>query len=312
MVLRYILDFRWHMKIDKLLDVTDNHKIAIYRRGNPQGKKVIFLHGGPGGSISEKSFDFFDLDKWDVYAFDQRGCGQSEPFASLENNTVFHSIEDMEAIRKYYEIDSWTVFGGSYGSTLALVYGIHYPKRVEALVLRGIFLGRKEDIAWLYQDGASYFYPEVFETFRSFIDEEQRDDLVKAYYEIFLADGDKKYQAAKIWADWENSIVNLVAKPLASKEVTDDDISLALLECHYFANQMHWTDDNYILNRIDKIKEIPTYIVHGRYDVDCRPIGAYDLARKLDKVHLYITDKAGHSPYEETSFKKLVEIMNSL
>lgn len=300
------------MKIDKLLEVGQGQKLAVYRRGNPQGKKVIFLHGGPGGSIGERSFDFFDLEKWDVYAFDQRGCGQSEPFATLENNTVFHSVEDMEVIRKEYGIDQWVVFGGSYGSTLALVYSIHHPKRVEALVLRGIFLGRKEDISWLYQEGASYFYPEVFQSFKDFIDEGQRDDLVTSYYKIFTSPGDKKYRAAKVWADWENSIVNLEPKKIENKQVTDADVSLAMLECHYFANYMHWHEDNYILNRVEKIENIPTYIVHGRYDVDCRPVAAYDLASKLKRVELFITDRAGHSPYEETSFKKLVEIMSSL
>ncbi len=300
------------MKIDKLLEVGQGQKLAVYRRGNPQGRKVIFLHGGPGGSISDRSFDFFDLDNWDVYAFDQRGCGQSEPFATLENNTVFHSVEDMEVIRKEYGIDKWVVFGGSYGSTLALVYAIHYPERVEALVLRGIFLGRREDIGWLYQDGASYFYPEVFQKFRDFIDEDERNDLVAGYYKIFTSPGDKKYEAAKIWADWENSIVNLLPKKIENKKVTDADVSLAMLECHYFANNMHWEEDNYILNRVEKIENIPSYIVHGRYDVDCRPVGAYELASRLKKVELYITDQAGHSPYEETSFKKLVEIMERL
>ncbi len=302
------------MQVDRYIETKDGHRLAVYRKGNPQKPKVLFLHGGPGGRISEDAFSFFDLEAWDVIAFDQRGCGQSKPFASLKNNTVFDAVKDIEQIRQAYGVDKWYLFGGSYGSTLALSYAIHYPKHVHTMVLRGIFLGREEDIHWLYQEGASYFYPIEHEKFKNIIDKEKQDDLVTAYYEIFQSEDEgRKKEAAKAWADWESSLVHLIPQTdHYQRELTETDISIAILECHFFANKMFWNDDHYLLNRLHIIEDIPTHIVHGRYDVDCRPSAAYELAKGLKNSHLYFVEASGHSPYEEANFDILKEIMHKL
>lgn len=302
------------MKIDRYIETNDGHQLAVYRRGNPDKPKVLFLHGGPGGRIQEASFSFFDLEKWDVIAFDQRGTGQSKPFASLKNNTVFAAVNDIELIRKTYGIEKFYIFGGSYGSTLALSYAIHYPKHVTAMILRGIFLGREEDIHWLYQEGASYFYPLEHEKFKAVIAKEKQDDLISAYYEIFQSDDEQlKQKAAKAWADWEGSLVHLIPKTdHYDQKVSEADISIALLECHFFANKMFWDDDDYLLKRLHIIEDIPCYIVHGRYDVDCRPSAAYELAKGLKESKLYLVEASGHSPYEKRMFEVLSEIMQHL
>ena len=297
-----------------LIKTGDGHSLAVYAKGNTSKPVVLFLHGGPGGHINEKSFDFFDLEQWFVIAFDQRGTGKSQPFGSLDNNTPFTAVEDIELIRNHFAVETWTVFGGSYGSTLALIYAIHYPKRIDNLVLRGIFLGRQEDVDWLYQEGASYFYPEEHERFKKIIPAEEQSNLVQAYYKIFMSkDEEKKIQAAKAWADWEGSLIHLVPKKdLQDQEVSQNDISLALLECHFFANGMFWKEDNYLLNRVDKIKNIPTFIVHGRYDVDCRPSSAFELKNALNSAKLIIAESSGHSPYEENVFTALKDTMIKL
>lgn len=296
------------------LDTKDGHNLAIYDEGNPDGKVVIYLHGGPGGSISEKIFEYFDLTYWRVVAFDQRGCGNSKPFASLKNNTIAHSVEDIEMIRTHIGKEDVALFGGSYGTTLALSYAIKYPKRVNNLILRGIFLGRQRDIDWLYQEGASYFYPQEHHRFKSFIESGKQDNLVQAYYEIFSGnDEELKLKAAKIWADWENSVVLLIPKAIdIHAKATPSDVSLALLECHYFANTMFWNDDNMILNNIETIKDIPCNIVHGRYDVDCTPSGAFELARHLNHCKLQFASASGHSGFEPEIKKLLTEVMESI
>lgn len=289
----------------------DSHSLAIYTKGNKANPAVIFLHGGPGGAISEASFSFFDETKYFIIAFDQRGCGNSKPFASLYHNTVFDSVSDIEEIRKYFGLDSFIIFGGSYGTTLGLSYAIKYPSHVKAMVLRGIFLGRKEDISWLYQEGASYYYPIEHQKFKNFLNENDQKDIIKGYYKIFSSnDEESKKKACKIWSSYEASLTTLIPKVL-SKDITNYDISIALLECHYFKDTMFNGEDNYILNNIDKIKEIPTFIVHGRYDIDCRPIGAILLHQNLKNSNLYLPI-AGHSPYDEENFKKLVSIMKEI
>ncbi|HEY4537814.1 MAG TPA: prolyl aminopeptidase [Erysipelothrix sp.] len=300
------------MKVDHYLKVDANHEIAIYTQGNPQNPAILFLHGGPGGHITPASFDFFDLDKWFVIAFDQRGCGQSKPFASLKDNTIMDAFNDIEKIRAYFGIERWTLFGGSYGSTLALYYAIHAADKVEHLVLRGIFLGRDEDIKWLYQEGASYFYPYEHARFKAMIAPEKQNDLIQGYYEIFLSnDQERKRTAAKVWADWESSLVHLIPKKL-EQEISDSDISIALLECHYFAHKMFWDDDNYILAHHEKFKAIPMDIVHGRYDVDCRLSAAYQLVQAVEHGQLHIVEASGHSPFEPEMKKKLRAITDGL
>lgn len=298
------------MKESFYLDTSDGYKLAVYAKGN--GIPVIFLHGGPGGSINEKCFSFFNLNKYKVYAFDQRGCGNSKPFASLKNNTVANSVEDIRLLKSYLGLNSFILFGGSYGSTLALAYSIKYPNDVNALVLRGIFLGRKEDIDWLYQKGASYYFPAEFEKYSSIIPFDKRNNILDEYYKIFTGTDEKlKLEACKCFSDWEAGLVT-VKKPTLAAEITNHDISIAMLECHYFVNPMFDGNDNYILDNIDKIKNIKCFIVHGSLDMDCRPIGAYLLSKAMNNVELYFTEASGHSPYEENTFKKLCEIMDLL
>ncbi len=284
--------------------------LSIYfeQVGNPAGKPIVFVHGGPGGGISEKSRVFFDSEYYNVILFDQRGSGKSRPFACMEENTTWHLVEDMEKLRKHLNIDKWVVFGGSWGSTLSLIYAINHPDVVKGLILRGIFLSRKEDIDWLFQEGCSYIYPDAFEKFAGHIDEAKRDDLVSAYYELLMSeDENTAMAAAKVWSAFEGSVVNLVPDEETISDFSEPEKALALArtECYYFYNDSFLKDDNYILNNTDKIKHIPTVIVHGRYDVDCRVSAAYELHKKLPDSKLIITQKSGHSSFEPENLEAL-------
>lgn len=301
-------------KADFYLDTEDGQQLAIYSRGDTSKPAVIYLHGGPGAGMNEEDFGFFDLSKWHVIAFDQRGCGNSKPFGTTINNLVPNGVSDIELIRNHYNINKWVVFGGSYGSTLALSYSIAHPDRSSALVIRGIFLARKQDIDWSFEKGgASLFHPDTFEKYESFIPEEKRTSLIKAYYEIFSSNDEKlKLAACKTWANWENSLITL--KPFNNPtEVTSYDISSALLECHFMTHNMGWNDDNYILNNAKFIENIPTYIVQGRYDQDCPPIEAWELKNKLKNVKYFkITETTGHLSHEPLNQSELQKIMKSL
>ncbi len=301
-------------KVDLYINTNEGHELAVYTRGNPNMPAVIYFHGGPGAGMDPTCFNFFDLDKWFVIGFDQRGCGLSKPFGSLENNLVPNSVNDIELIRKHFKIEKWVVFGGSYGSTLALAYAISHPERTTHLVLRGIFLGRKEDVDWSFEEGgASLFHPDTFEEYKNFLPKDKQSHLLESYYEIFLSgDEERKLDACKHWANWENSLITLMPfdNPV---EVTSYDISTALLETHFMINHMGWDDDNYILNNIDKIKDIPTYIIQGRYDQDCPPIGAWQLKDALDNVKYFIiTEGTGHLSHEPRNEEELIKVMNMI
>lgn len=294
------------------LDVGDGHQLYVEECGNPKGIPLIFLHGGPGGSVGPQSRQFFDPTAYRIILFDQRGSGKSTPFLSLNANTVLDSVVDIEKIRQHLEIDRWMVFGGSYGSTLALAYAIHYPERVLHLVLRGIFLGRQSDVDWLFKYGASEIYPDRFEKFKNFIPLEERNDLVKAYYKRMRSDDpDLSNQACKLWSDWENSILKMeVEEP--GFEITPGDLAGGLLEAHYFYHKMFWEEDNYLLNRAYKLKNIPMAIYHGRFDIDCRLSGAYDLKQACPHAELNIVAFASHSPFEPPLLTELVKEMDYL
>lgn len=295
------------------IDVSDGHSLYIEECGNPDGIPVVFLHGGPGGSISEKSRRFFNPERFRIILFDQRGTGRSKPFLSLENNTVDASVEDLEVIRKHFGIDSWIVFGGSYGTTLALAYGIKYHERIKRLVLRGVFLGRQSDIDWLFKFGASEFYPSEFEKYKSFIVEDNQDDLVSAYFSLMTEGSNhERDEACRQWNAWESSIVLHLPVETSQSSVKPQDLSLGLLEAHYFKHKMFWDDDNYILNNISVLSNTPIDIVHGRYDVDCRVSGAYELQQKLPHSELNIVESSGHSPFEENMMSALLNIMDNL
>lgn len=288
------------------------HELHVEICGNPNGMPVVFFHGGPGSSISEKCRWFFNPEKYRVVLFDQRGTGQSNPFLSLYNNTPVAAIEDAEALRRHLGIDKWIVFGGSYGTTLGLLYGILHPERVAHLVMRGIFLARREDINWLFQNGAGNLYPEEFEKYRNFIQADRRENLVKAYYDLMAQPNHHlAAQACKHWSDWENSLLRMKDNEL-SAEVQPGDLSGALLEAHYFVNGMFWNDDNYLLNNASKLTSIPIDIFHGRFDVDCRAIGAWQLKKACPHATLTIVQEASHYPYDPPLFDLLVDKMDEL
>ncbi|MBU0278969.1 MULTISPECIES: prolyl aminopeptidase [unclassified Gemella] len=284
------------------IKVDEQHTIYYEESGNPKGQPVIFLHGGPGCGSSPTCRRYFAPEFYRIIVFDQRGSGKSTPHACLENNDTWHIIEDIEKIRQALNIEKWLVFGGSWGATLALCYAIKHPERVQGLVLRGIFLGRREDIEWIYEiGGASNIQPEAFEKYISIIPEEERKDIISAYYRRLTSDDrEDREQAAKEWSMWEGNLVTLLPDPNLENSFGEINyaISMATIECHFWMNNMFWDDDNYILNNVDVIKDVPTIIVHGRYDIDCRVIGAYELSKKLNNCELNVVVASGHSSGE--------------
>lgn len=293
------------------LKVSDIHSIYYEECGNKEGIPIVYVHGGPGGGSGELARKFFDKDKYRIIIFDQRGAGRSKPFVELRENTTFDLVEDMEKLRKYLNIDKWILFGGSWGTTLSLVYAINYSEYVSGMILRGIFLARNEDVEWLYLGGAGQFFPKEFEKYISILSVDERKDIISSYMKYLSSDDMKvvsKY--AKYWNDWESSCVALYPRKLAD-EVTDYDIAIARLECHYFYNKSFLPEDNYILNNIEKIRNIKTKICHGRYDVDCRPSGAYELYKQMNNCELVIVEAAGHSSMEEPIAKQLIEFTDN-
>jgi len=292
------------------LPVSDMHSIYVEESGNKNGKPVIFLHGGPGGGISSSYRQYFDPEKWRIIMFDQRGCGKSTPFAELKENTTWDLVEDIEKIRKHLGIDSWVVFGGSWGSTLSLAYSQTHPSSCKGLILRGIFLVRKKEIDWFYQEGANNIFPDRWESFLAPISPDKRNNLLKAYYEILTGDDhSKKIEAAKAWSTWEGSTVRLLLDENFIGDFSDEKFAeaFARIECHYFMNNCWFDSDNYLIENIDKIRNIPTVIVHGRYDIICPVVQAWDLHKAWPEADFYIIPDAGHSIYEEGIKNKLIE-----
>ncbi|CAK7037043.1 MAG: Proline iminopeptidase [Peptostreptococcus russellii] len=292
------------------IKVDDVHNIYYEESGNPNGKPVVFLHGGPGCGTAPSCRQFFDPEFYRIILFDQRGSGKSTPHANLTNNDTDSIISDMEKIREKLGIEKWLVFGGSWGSTLALSYAIKHPEKVVGLVLRGIFLGRQEDIDWIYQEGgASNIFPDKWEDYVSVIPEAERDDIITAYYKRLTSDDRAtRVEAARAWSMWEGSIVTLLPNEDVVNDFGDEDyaISMATIECHFWMNNMFRENRNYILDEADIIKDIPTTIVHGRYDMDCRFIGAWLLSKKLNNCDLNITI-SGHSSGEPEIIDRLVK-----
>ena len=292
------------------LKVSDLHTIHIEESGNNNGKPVIFLHGGPGGGIEPVYRQYFDPEKWRIIVFDQRGCGQSTPHAELQENTTWDLIADIEKIRQHLEIDKWVVFGGSWGSTLTLSYAITHPDRCKALVLRGIFMIRKKEINWFYQDGTSNIYPDAWEHYLRPIPEDERHDLVAAYYKRLTSNDDSvRIEAAKAWSIWEASTSKLIQSEESIHAFEDAKVAeaFARIECHYFTNRGFFDTDEWLLENVDKIRHIPTVIVQGRYDVVCPMISAWELHRAFPEADFEIVQDAGHSMTEKGIVVKLVE-----
>ncbi len=292
------------------LKVSDLHDIYIEEVGNPKGKPIVFVHGGPGGGIAPDYRRFFDPKVWRVILFDQRGCGKSTPFSELKDNTTWDLVNDMEVIRKHLAIDTWTVFGGSWGSTLALAYAISHAEKVKGLILRGIFLLREKEIRWFYQEGASYIYPDAWDKYLEPIPENERHDLVTAFHKR-LTSPDKKVreEASKAWSVWEGSTSKLFTDPKFIEHFAGDEFAdaFARIECHYFMNKGFFKEDGWLLKNASKIAHIPTWIVQGRYDVVCPAVSAWELHKAMPGSKLFMTADAGHSATEPGNKSKLIE-----
>ncbi len=283
------------------LQTGGSHEIYYEECGNPKGKAALVLHGGPGGAVNPTMRRFFDPAKWRVALFDQRGCGKSRPNASLEDNTTWSLIEDIERLRKHLGVEKWTVFGGSWGSTLALAYAITHPDRVEALVLRGIFLLTQRELKWFYQDGASYLFPDAWERFKAPIPPGERGDMIAAYHRR-LTHSDRKVQAeaASAWSQWEGDTISIrgpEARPPKFNEV-DFAIAFARIECHFFANRGFFDEDGWLLKNVDKIRKIPGWIVQGRFDVVTPLESAWALHKAWPEANFNIVWDAGHASTE--------------
>ena len=292
------------------LKVSDLHTIHIEESGNPNGKPVIFLHGGPGGGIEPIYRQYFDPEKWRIIIFDQRGCGKSTPHAELAENTTWDLVADIEKIREYLGIEKWVVFGGSWGSTLSLSYAISHPERCKALVLRGIFMIRKKEIDWFYQNGASNIYPDAWEQYLKPIPEDERHDLVAAYHKRLTSNDESvRLEAAKAWSIWEASTSKLIQSEESIHAFEDEKVAeaFARIECHYFTNCGFFDTDDWLLENVDKIRHIPTVIVQGRYDVVCPMVSAWELHRAFPEADFEIVQDAGHSMTEKGIAAKLVE-----
>ena len=285
------------------LKVSSIHELYYEQCGNPEGQPAIFLHGGPGGGLVPEYRQFFDPNVYRVVLFDQRGAGQSTPHASLEENTTWDLVSDIERLREHLGIDRWLVFGGSWGSTLSLAYAQTHPARVEAVVLRGIFLCRPKEIRWFYQEGegASAIYPDLWEEYVRIIPEAERGDMLSAYHRRLMSDDEAvRLEAAKAWSIWEGSTSKLLPDEDLIEHFGDPPIALALarIECHYFINNIFFPTDNYLIENIDKIRHIPAVIVQGRYDIVCPMMSAWDLHRAWPEADLRIIPDAGHSATE--------------
>ena len=289
------------------------HEIYYEQCGNPKGKPAIFLHGGPGGGCGSLSRRFFNPKKYRIILFDQRGCGRSKPHTCLEDNTTWHLIEDIESIRERLDIKKWLVFGGSWGSTLAIAYAQKHPKNISQLVLRGIFMLRQKELQWFYQYGASELYPEAWQGFLKEIPENERDNLIESYRKVFYGKNkEKQLSAAKAWSKWEASCSFINYNPDAVSESTNAEFALAfaLIENHYFVNKGFLDYENQLLDNIDIIRDIPSIIIQGRYDVVCPPTTAYELHSRWPESELVIAPYSGHSAFEKEITHELIKATN--
>lgn len=291
------------------LDVGNGHNLYVEEAGNPRGKPIVFLHGGPGGGIDADHRRYFDPAKWRIVLFDQRGCGKSTPFGTLENNTTWTLVSDIETIRGKLGIDKWHVFGGSWGSTLALAYAISHPERVNGLVLRGIFLLRKQEIDWFYQHGASEIYPDAWDDYLAPIPQEERGDLVSAYHKRLTGtDKPTLAQAAKAWSMWEGRTSKLVQDPRLVEHFSEGEFSYAFarIECHYFYNKGFFEEDGWLLKNVNRIRHIKGVIVQGRYDMPCPVRSAWDLHKAWPESRLEIIGLSGHAASETGTLDALI------
>ena len=290
------------------VEVGDGHEIYYEDCGNPRGKPAVFLHGGPGGGCTPAMRRFWNPDDYRIVLFDQRGSGRSKPHASLENNTTWDLVGDIEVLRAALQIDRWQVFGGSWGSTLALAYSQTHPERVTELVLRGIFMLRKKEIDWFYQHGASEVFPDRWAHYLAPIPPSERHDMLGAYHRRLTSEDEKeRLEAAKAWSIWEGTTSTLLPNEAVAEAFSGDALALALarIECHYFVNN-GFMEDNQLIDNVDRIRNIPAVIVQGRYDLVCPMISAWELSTVWPEARLRIVPDAGHAAFEPGNVHELV------
>jgi proline iminopeptidase len=291
------------------LQVSPEHTLYFEESGNPRGKPAVFLHGGPGGGTSPKQRRFFDPERYRIVLFDQRGCGKSKPHASLIENTTWHLVADIEALREHLGIDRWLVFGGSWGSTLALAYAEKHPQRVSELALRGIFLLRRWELEWFYQRGTSLLFPDAWEKYIAVIPPEERGDMISAYHRRLTSDNPVvRQEAARAWSVWEASTSHLMQDQEYIKSCAGDEFSLAFsrIECHYFINGGFLARPDQLIEEVNKVRHIPCVIVQGRYDVVCPIQSAWELHRAWPEADLRVVPDAGHSAFEAGIIHELI------
>lgn len=292
------------------LEVSALHRIYYEQCGNPEGKPVVFLHGGPGAGCNAKCRQFFDSEAYRIILFDQRGCGRSTPHAELTDNTTWHLVADIERLREHLAIERWQVFGGSWGSTLALAYAQTHPQCVSELVLRGIFMLRRWELEWFYQKGCDALFPDAWEHYLAAIPVSEHGDLMSAYFRR-LTDPDAaiRLAAAKAWSIWEASTSFLRQDPKHISGSAEDEFALAFarIECHYFVNGGFFESDDQLLQNASRLHNIPAIIVQGRYDVVCPLRSAWDLHRAWPQAELRIVADAGHSAFEAGITHELIE-----
>jgi proline iminopeptidase len=291
------------------LEVDARHTLYYEQCGNPDGKPVVLLHGGPGGGCSDKMRRFHDPVKYRIVLFDQRGAGRSTPHADLVDNTTWHLVSDIEALREELGIERWQVFGGSWGSTLALAYAQKHPERVSELVLRGIFMLRRWELEWFYQQGASRLFPEAWERYLAPIPEDERHDLINAFHRRLTSDDEsQRLEAARAWSVWEGATSFLRVDDDFAGSFADPQFALAFarIENHFFVNGGFFEAEDQLLRDAGRIAGIPGVIVHGRYDVVCPLQNAWELHKAWPRAQLLVTPTSGHSAFEAENIDALV------
>jgi proline iminopeptidase len=297
------------------LRVSDIHELYYEECGNPKGKPAVVLHGGPGSGISPFLRRLHDPEHYRIILFDQRGCGLSTPYASLEYNTTPDLVEDMEKLRRHLNIERWQVVGGSWGSTLALAYGQTYTKRVSELIVRGIFTVRKREVRWFYQEGASFLFPEAWDSFLDPIPVNERHDLVAAYYKRLTGDDEaEKIRCARAWSQWEGSTLSLIPDVSRVEQFGHEQFAVAFgrIECHYFVNNGFFATDDHLLANAHKLRDVPGVIIQGRYDVVTPPETAYLLSKAWPTARFEMILDAGHTGTEPGIADALVRATHDL
>lgn len=297
----------------RMLDVGDGHRVYVEQSGRPDGLPVVVVHGGPGGGCSPAMRRYFDPKIYRVILFDQRGCGRSTPHASVDANTTWHLVADMELIREALGIDQWIVFGGSWGATLSLIYAQAHPSRVAYLALRGVFLMTQRELSWFYGGGAGQFWPEQWDHFSGLVPEDERHDLIAAYHKrLFSGDYATEVKFSRAWASWENALASISSTGVSGSPPADYARAFSRLENHYFKHAGFLEYDGQILDRVDRLKDIPGIIVQGRYDMICPPRSAYELSERWENGQLQIVRDAGHALSEPAISAELVRAMDRI